>query len=32
LEEDLGSGRQDRMIYYAFDLLFLDGLICARRR
>jgi bifunctional non-homologous end joining protein LigD len=25
LQEDLGSGRQDRMIYYAFDLLYLDG-------
>jgi bifunctional non-homologous end joining protein LigD len=25
LQEDLGSGRQDRMVYYAFDLLFLDG-------
>jgi bifunctional non-homologous end joining protein LigD len=25
LQDDLGSGRQDRMIYYAFDLLYLDG-------
>jgi bifunctional non-homologous end joining protein LigD len=25
LQEDLGSGRDDRMIYYAFDLLYLDG-------
>jgi bifunctional non-homologous end joining protein LigD len=25
LQEDLGSGRQHRMIYYAFDLLYLDG-------
>lgn len=25
LQKDLGSGRQDRMVYYAFDLLYLDG-------
>ncbi len=25
LEADLASGRHDRMIYYAFDLLYLDG-------
>ena len=25
LEEDLAAGRQDRFIYYAFDLLHLDG-------
>jgi bifunctional non-homologous end joining protein LigD len=26
LERDLGSGRSDRFVYYAFDLLYLDGL------
>jgi bifunctional non-homologous end joining protein LigD len=25
LQEDLGSGRSDRMTYYAFDLLYVDG-------
>ena len=25
LQNDLGSGRTDRLLYYAFDLLFLDG-------
>jgi bifunctional non-homologous end joining protein LigD len=25
LEVDLGQGRQDRMLYYAFDLVYLDG-------
>src|SRR5437763_2780782 len=26
LERDLGAGRSDRFVYYAFDLLYLDGL------
>src|SRR5215207_3248257 len=26
LERDLGAGRTDRFVYYAFDLLYLDGL------
>jgi bifunctional non-homologous end joining protein LigD len=26
LERDLGGGRSDRFVYYAFDLLYLDGL------
>lgn len=25
LQDDLGAGRTDRMIFYAFDLLYLDG-------
>ncbi|MFA6267453.1 MAG: DNA ligase D, partial [Pseudolabrys sp.] len=25
LQEDIKSGRQDRLVYYAFDLLYLDG-------
>jgi bifunctional non-homologous end joining protein LigD len=26
LHADLAAGRQDRILYYAFDLLYLDGL------
>jgi len=26
LEQDLGAGRSDRFVFYAFDLLYLDGL------
>src|SRR3954467_11888102 len=26
LESDLGAGRSDRLVYYVFDLLYLDGL------
>ena len=25
LQSDLKAGRQDRMVYFAFDLLYLDG-------
>ena len=29
LHADLAAGRKDRLLYYAFDLLYLDGSICA---
>jgi bifunctional non-homologous end joining protein LigD len=32
LHADLAASRTDRLLYYAFDLLYLDGLICAARR
>lgn len=32
LQADLGRGDQDRLLYFAFDLLWLAAEICARRR
>jgi ATP dependent DNA ligase domain len=31
LHAALAAGRQDRLLYYAFDLLYLDGSTCAQR-
>ena len=32
LQANLASGRKDRLAYFVFDLLYLEGLICAYYR